>query len=65
MASKIRVVAVLMGLGHMRAGFPLRDLSTRISLFTAVSRTPAEKNTGDGKKSGICTISCPGLAESR
>jgi hypothetical protein len=27
MSNKIRVVAVLMGLGHMRAAFPLRDLS--------------------------------------
>ena len=27
MARKIRVVSVLMGLGHMRAAFPLRDLS--------------------------------------
>ncbi|MGD2089440.1 MAG: hypothetical protein PVH61_24915 [Candidatus Aminicenantes bacterium] len=27
MVKKIRVVAVLMGLGHMRAAFPLRDLS--------------------------------------
>jgi hypothetical protein len=44
MARKIRVIAVLMGLGHVRAAYPLKDLSDeRIIIYGSKHNTPRKE----------------------
>ena len=50
MASKIRVVAVLMGLGHMRAAFPLRDLSQEDIIIYGSKQNTSRKEYRRWKK---------------
>ncbi len=60
MVKKIRVISVLMGLGHVRAAYPLKDLpQEQITLYGSKHSTPP-KEYRRWKKSGKFTISSPG-----